>query len=67
MILFTFTFLENWEMNASNNEIHQKLELKRDYKEEVHYRFIDFKKAYESIMKEVFYNIHIQSGIHMKW
>ena len=28
--------------------------------------FIDFKKAYDSVRKEVLYNILIEFGIHMK-
>jgi hypothetical protein len=67
MIFSTFTFVENWEMEASNNEVHQKLEIKRDYNLAVRQLFLDFKTPYESVMKEVFYNIDIQIGIHMKW
>jgi len=46
--------------------IHQILEKKREYNEAVHQVFIDFKKAYDSSRREVFYNILIESGIPMK-
>ena len=32
----------------------------------VHHLFIDFKKAYNLVRREVLYNILIQFGIHMK-
>ena len=32
----------------------------------MHRLFIYFKKAYDSVRREVLYNIHIQFGIHMK-
>jgi len=32
----------------------------------VHQHFIDFKKAYDSVRREVLYNILIEFGIHMK-
>ena len=40
--------------------------MKWEYNEVVHQLFIDFKKAYDSVRKEVLYNILIQFGIHMK-
>ncbi|PNF34567.1 hypothetical protein B7P43_G10641 [Cryptotermes secundus] len=39
---------------------------KWEYDETVHQLFIDFKKAYDSVMKEVLYNILIELGIPMK-
>ena len=36
------------------------------YNEAVHQLFIDFKKAYESVRREVLYNIHMEFGIPMK-
>ena len=39
---------------------------KREYNEAVHQMFIDFKKAYDSIRREVLYNILIEIGIPMK-
>jgi hypothetical protein len=39
---------------------------KWQYNETVHKLFIDFKKAYESVRREVLYNIFIESGIPMK-
>ena len=32
----------------------------------MHELFIDFKKAYDSVRREVFYNIHFELGIPMK-
>jgi len=37
-----------------------------EYNEAVHHLFIDFKKAYDSVRKEVLYNIPIKFGIPMK-
>ena len=42
------------------------LEKKWEYNEAVHQLFIDFKKAYDSIRREVLYNILIEFGIPMK-
>jgi hypothetical protein len=38
----------------------------REYSEAGHRLFIDFKKAYESVRREVFYNILFEFGIPMK-
>jgi len=46
--------------------IHQILNKKREYNEAVHQLFIDFKKAYDSVRREVLYNILIQCSIPMK-
>ena len=46
--------------------IRQILEKEWEYSEAVHQLFIDFKKAYDSVRKEVFYNIIMQFGIPMK-
>ena len=46
--------------------IHQILSKKREYNEAVHQLFIDFKKAYESVRREVLYNILVEFGIPMK-
>ena len=43
--------------------IRQILEKKWEYNEEVHQLFIDFKKAYDSIRREVLYKILIEFGI----
>jgi len=43
--------------------IRQLLEKKWDYNEEVHQPFIDFKKAYDSVRREVLYKILIEFGI----
>ena len=46
--------------------IRQKLEKKWEYNEAVQQLFIDFKKVYDSVRREVLYNILIEFGIHMK-
>jgi hypothetical protein len=46
--------------------IRQILERNWGYNETVHQRFIDFKKAYDSVWKEVLYNILIESRVPMK-
>jgi hypothetical protein len=46
--------------------INQILEKKWEYNETVHQLFIDFKKAYDSVRREVLYNILIEFGIPMK-
>ena len=37
-----------------------------EYNEEVHQLFIDFKKAYDSVRREVLYKILIEFGIRRK-
>jgi hypothetical protein len=46
--------------------IRQILEKKWEYNETVHQLFIDFKKAYDSVRREVLYNILIEFGVPMK-
>jgi hypothetical protein len=46
--------------------IHQILEKNWECNETVRQLFIDFKKAYDSVRREVLYNIFIEFGIHMK-
>jgi hypothetical protein len=46
--------------------IRQIFEKKWEYNEAVHQLFIDFKKAYDSVRREVLYNILIEFGIPMK-
>jgi hypothetical protein len=46
--------------------IRQILEKKWEYNEAVHQLFVDFKKAYGSIMREVSYNNLIDFGIPLK-
>jgi hypothetical protein len=46
--------------------IHQILEKKWDYNEIVHQLFIDFKKAYDSVRREVLYSILIEFGVPLK-
>ena len=40
------------------------LEKKWEYNEEVHQLFIDFKKSYDSVRREVLYNILIESYVY---
>jgi hypothetical protein len=42
------------------------LEIKWEYNEAVHQPFIDFKKAYDSVRREVLYIILIEFGVPMK-
>jgi hypothetical protein len=46
--------------------IRRILEKKWEYNETVHLLFIDFKKAYDSVRREVLYNILIEFGVPMK-
>jgi len=46
--------------------ISQIFEKKWEYNEEVHQFFIDFKKAYDSVRREVLYKILIEFGIARK-
>ena len=46
--------------------IRQILEKKWEYNDAVHQLFIDFKKAYDSVGREILYNIIIEFGIPMK-
>jgi hypothetical protein len=46
--------------------IHQILEKKWEYNETIHQLFIDFKKAYDSVRREVLYNILIEFGAPLK-
>jgi len=46
--------------------IHQIREKKWEYNEAVYQLFKDFKKAYDTVRREVLYNILIEFGIVMK-
>jgi hypothetical protein len=46
--------------------IRQILDKKWEYNETVHQLFRDFKKAYDSVRKEVLYNILIEFGVLIK-
>jgi len=46
--------------------IHQILEKKWEYEEAVHQLFIDFEKAYNSVRREILYNILIEFGVPRK-
>jgi len=42
------------------------LEKKWEYSESVHHLSVDFKKAFDSVRREVLYNILIELGIPLK-
>jgi hypothetical protein len=44
--------------------IRQTLQKKWEHNGSVHQLFIDFKKAYDSVKREVLYNILLEFGIH---
>jgi hypothetical protein len=46
--------------------IRQILEKKWEYNDTVHQLFIDFKKAYDSVRRQVLYKILIEFGVPMK-
>jgi hypothetical protein len=46
--------------------IHHILEKKWEYNKTVHQLFIDFKKAHDSVRREVLYNILIEFGVFLK-
>jgi hypothetical protein len=46
--------------------IRQILKKKWEYNETVHQLFLDFKKAYDSVRREVLYDILLQYGVPMK-
>jgi hypothetical protein len=46
--------------------IRQILKKKWEYNETVHQLFVDLKKAYDSVRREVLYNILIEFGVPMK-
>jgi hypothetical protein len=46
--------------------IRKILEKKWEYNETVHQPFTDFKKAHDSVKREVLYNILIEFGVPMK-
>jgi hypothetical protein len=45
---------------------HQILEKKSGYNETVHQLFIDFKKTYDPVRREVLYNVLTEFGVPMK-
>jgi hypothetical protein len=53
-------------MSAQIFCIHQIWEKKFDYNGILHQLFIDFKKVYDSLRREVLYNILIEFGIPRK-
>jgi hypothetical protein len=58
-----------FQHNRSTDEIfciHQMLKKKWDYNETVHQLLIDFKKAYDSVRRELLCNIRIAFGVPMK-
>jgi hypothetical protein len=61
-----FGFRCNRWTTDQNFCIHQILEKKWEFSERVYQLFIDIKKTYDSVGKEVLYNIFIQFGVPMK-
>jgi hypothetical protein len=59
-------FRRNRSVNDQILYIRQILEKKWEYNCIVHQLFIDFKRAYDSVRREVLYNILIEFGIHRK-
>jgi hypothetical protein len=58
-----------WHNRSTTGQIfciRQILEKKWEYNETVHQLFIDFKKAYDSVRREILYNILIEFGVPMK-
>jgi hypothetical protein len=59
-----------FDVNRSTTDqifcICQILEKKLEYNKAVHQLFVEFKKAYDSVMREVLYNILIEFSIPMK-
>jgi hypothetical protein len=56
-----------WHNRSATDQIfysRQILEKKWEYNGTVHQLFVDFKKAYDSVRREVLYNILIEFGIH---
>jgi sorting nexin-29 len=75
LLLTSFKILSNvpeceFSHNVSTTDqifcICQILEKKWEYNETVHQLFIDFKKAYDSVRREVLYHILIEFGVPMK-
>jgi hypothetical protein len=61
-----FGFCHNRSASDQIFYIQQILEKKWEYNGTVHQLFIDFKKAYDSIKREVIYNILLEFGIPKK-
>jgi hypothetical protein len=64
---FLFIFKDSWYSSTTDQIfcIRQILEKKWEFNETVHQLFVDFKKAYDSVRREVLYNILIEFGIPM--
>jgi hypothetical protein len=58
-------FRRNRSTNNQISRILQILEEKWEYKETVHQLFVDFMKTYDSVRREVLYNILIEFGVPM--
>ena len=66
----SFLLSSEFRRNRSTTDhifcIHQILEKKWEHNEAVHKLFIDFKKTYDSVRREVLYNILMEFRIPMK-
>jgi hypothetical protein len=63
---YQFTFRPNRSPNDQIFCIRQMLKKNWEYNETVHQLFIDFKHSYDSVWKQVPYNILMDCGIPMK-
>ena len=61
-----YGFRHNRSTTDHISGIHQILEKKLEYNKAMHQLFRHFKKAYDSVRREVLYNILIEFGIPMK-
>jgi hypothetical protein len=59
-------FRRNWSTTDHKIWLRQILAKKREYNKEVHKLLIDFQKAYDTVRREVLYNIRIEFVIPMK-
>jgi len=64
--VFQYGFWHNKSTTDNIFCLHQTLEKILEYNEAVHHLFIDFKKAYDSVRREVLYSILIEYGVPMK-
>jgi hypothetical protein len=46
--------------------IHQVLKMKWEYNETAHQLFVDFKKSYDSVRRQIMYNILIEFGLRIQ-
>jgi hypothetical protein len=59
-------FQHNQSTTDHISHMHELVEKKQEYNETVHKLFVDFKKAYNSVRREILYSILIEFGVPMK-